>query len=96
MCDQNHGRRIWGKAERRVNLDNETYMSKICELLRCLRERITLEDITVLWKCQEGQSAAAVTNILQLLADVGANCFNQSQLDHLFNLIRGVIYSVLF
>nr|VZH94110.1 unnamed protein product [Spirometra erinaceieuropaei] len=72
-----------------TNLDNETYMSKIAELLRCLRERITLEDITVLWKCQEGQSAAAVTNILQLLADVGACCFSQPQLDHLFNLIRG-------
>ncbi|BHF67581.1 Ubiquitin carboxyl-terminal hydrolase 24 [Sparganum proliferum] len=75
-----------------TNLDNETYMSKIGELLRCLRERITLEDITVLWRCQEGQSAAAVTNILQLLADVGACCFSQPQLDHLFNLIRGVIH----
>ncbi|VUZ47379.1 unnamed protein product, partial [Hymenolepis diminuta] len=71
-----------------TNLDNVTYVAALCELFRCLVDHITMEDITVLWKCQETQSNAGVNNILKLLSEVSANGFNPTQFEHLQQLIR--------
>lgn len=67
-----------------------TTAAKLCELIRCLGDQITLEDITVLWKRQETQNNSAVTNILNIFSEVAANSFSRSQLEHLFHLIREV------
>ncbi|VDO03144.1 unnamed protein product [Rodentolepis nana] len=71
-----------------TNLDNVTYVATLCELFRCLVDHITMEDITILWKCQETQSNAGVNNILKLLSEVSANGFNQAQFEHVQQLVR--------
>lgn len=77
-----------------ANLDNVTYVATLCELFRCLGDRITMEDITALWKCQETQSNAGVNNILKLLSEVGANGFNQAQFEHVLQLVRDVSWEL--
>lgn len=73
-----------------ANLDNVTYVAALCELFRRLGSQITMEDISALWKCQETQNNSGIYNILKLLSEVGANGFNQAQLEHVLQLVKDV------
>lgn len=65
-------------------------MSLLGQLFRLLGEHITIEDLSTIWYHASNQVGVAVINILNLMADLAASKFTQTQLKHLLCLIETV------
>ncbi|XP_077980970.1 ubiquitin carboxyl-terminal hydrolase 24-like [Glandiceps talaboti] len=69
------------------NIDQSQYCDKIKGIVEFLGSRLSLEELTKIWKMQNGQQATVVDNIHSIMAAAAVK-FSGQQLEHLFTLIQ--------
>ncbi|EGD80675.1 hypothetical protein PTSG_11701 [Salpingoeca rosetta] len=70
------------------NLHKTSYVNRVQEIVRfTATTRLTLQDLELIWKAQEGKHGVIVDNIHDLLAHLAYH-FGPEQLDHLFSLVQ--------
>ncbi|KAL9950990.1 hypothetical protein ACROYT_G043576 [Oculina patagonica] len=69
------------------NLHQSQYCDRIKVLVEFLGTKLSLDELTTIWKMQVGKHPTEVDNIHNILATAAVR-FNSNQLDHLFVLIQ--------
>ncbi|EDO44319.1 predicted protein, partial [Nematostella vectensis] len=69
------------------NLHQTQYCDRLKVVVEFLGNRLTLDELTTIWKMQLGKHPIEVDNIHNILATAAVR-FNTNQLDHLFTLIQ--------
>ncbi|XP_070563005.1 ubiquitin carboxyl-terminal hydrolase 24-like isoform X2 [Ptychodera flava] len=69
------------------NIDQSQYCDKIKGIVEFLGSRLSLDELTKIWKMQNGQQATVVDNIHSIMAAAAVK-FSAQQLEHLFMLIQ--------
>ncbi|TRY69996.1 hypothetical protein TCAL_02811 [Tigriopus californicus] len=69
------------------NIDQVQYTDRIKSIVEFLGPRLSLEELTKMWKLQESSNAHVTDNIYAIMSGAAAK-FNMSQFDHLTALIK--------
>uniref|UniRef100_A0A452VAW7 Ubiquitin specific peptidase 24 n=1 Tax=Ursus maritimus TaxID=29073 RepID=A0A452VAW7_URSMA len=69
------------------NIDQAQYCDRIKGIIELLGSKLSLDELTKIWKIQSGQSSTVIENIHTIIAAAAVK-FNSDQLNHLFVLIQ--------
>ncbi|KAF3819794.1 hypothetical protein GH733_015303 [Mirounga leonina] len=69
------------------NIDQAQYCDRIKGIIELLGSKLSLDELTKIWKIQSGQSSTVIENIHTIIAAAAVK-FNSDQLNHLFILIQ--------
>ncbi|XP_059110591.1 ubiquitin carboxyl-terminal hydrolase 24 [Peromyscus eremicus] len=69
------------------NIDQAQYCDRIKGIIELLGSKLSLDELTKIWKIQSGQSSTVIENIHTIIAAAAVK-FNADQLNHLFVLIQ--------
>uniref|UniRef100_G3TRF4 Ubiquitin specific peptidase 24 n=1 Tax=Loxodonta africana TaxID=9785 RepID=G3TRF4_LOXAF len=69
------------------NIDQAQYCDRIKGIIELLGSKLSLDELTKIWKIQSGQSSTVIENIHSIIAAAAVK-FNSDQLNHLFVLIQ--------
>nr|XP_044995148.1 ubiquitin carboxyl-terminal hydrolase 24 isoform X2 [Jaculus jaculus] len=69
------------------NIDQAQYCDRIKGIIELLGSKLSLDELTKIWKIQSGQPSTVIENIHSIVAAAAAK-FNSDQLNHLFVLIQ--------
>ncbi|XP_046339329.2 ubiquitin carboxyl-terminal hydrolase 24-like isoform X2 [Haliotis rufescens] len=69
------------------NIDQAQYCDKIKGLVDFLGSKLSLDELTMIWKMQNGQTNNVIDNIHSIMAAAAVK-FEPQQLEHLFRLIQ--------
>ncbi|XP_037554150.1 ubiquitin carboxyl-terminal hydrolase 24 [Nematolebias whitei] len=69
------------------NIDQAQYCERIKGIIELLGSKLSLDELTKIWKIQAGQSSTVIENIHTIIAAAAVK-FNFDQLTHLFVLIQ--------
>ncbi|KAB1268967.1 Ubiquitin carboxyl-terminal hydrolase 24 [Camelus dromedarius] len=72
------------------NIDQAQYCDRIKGIIELLGSKLSLDELTKIWKIQSGQSSTVIENIHTIIAAAAVK-FNSDQLNHLFVLIQKVL-----
>ncbi|ERE83042.1 ubiquitin carboxyl-terminal hydrolase 24 [Cricetulus griseus] len=72
------------------NIDQAQYCDRIKGIIELLGSKLSLDELTKIWKIQSGQSSTVIENIHTIIAAAAVK-FNADQLNHLFVLIQKVL-----
>lgn len=69
------------------NIDQAQYCDRIKGIIELLGSKLSLDELSKIWKIQSGQSSTVIENIHTIIAAAAVK-FNPDQLNHLFVLIQ--------
>ncbi|KAF2976666.1 hypothetical protein EK904_003280 [Melospiza melodia maxima] len=69
------------------NIDQAQYCDRIKGIIELLGSKLSLDELTKIWKIQSGQSSTVIENIHTIIAAAAVK-FSSDQLNHLFVLIQ--------
>ncbi|OCT84877.1 ubiquitin carboxyl-terminal hydrolase 24 [Xenopus laevis] len=69
------------------NIDQAQYCDRIKGIIELLGSKLSLDELSKIWKIQSGQSSTVIENIHTIIAAAAVK-FNSDQLNHLFVLIQ--------
>ncbi|ELT87807.1 hypothetical protein CAPTEDRAFT_215538 [Capitella teleta] len=69
------------------NIDQMQYCDKVKNLVEHLGTKLSLEELSKIWRMQNGESTVVIDNIHSIIAACGVK-FSTTQLDQLFKLIQ--------
>ncbi|XP_043941443.1 ubiquitin carboxyl-terminal hydrolase 24 [Protopterus annectens] len=69
------------------NIDQAQYCDRIKGIIELLGSKLSLDELTKIWRIQAGQSSTVIENIHTIIAAAAVK-FNSEQLSHLFFLIQ--------
>nr|XP_033771654.1 ubiquitin carboxyl-terminal hydrolase 24 isoform X3 [Geotrypetes seraphini] len=69
------------------NIDQAQYCDRIKGIIELLGSKLSLDELTKIWRIQSGQSSTVIENIHTIIAAAAVK-FNSDQLNHLFVLIQ--------
>ncbi|XP_078417060.1 ubiquitin carboxyl-terminal hydrolase 24 isoform X2 [Cetorhinus maximus] len=69
------------------NIDQAQYCDRIKGIIELLGSKLSMDELTKIWRIQSGQSSTVIENIHTIIAAAAAK-FNCDQLNHLFILIQ--------
>ncbi|XP_063283711.1 ubiquitin carboxyl-terminal hydrolase 24 isoform X2 [Pelobates fuscus] len=69
------------------NIDQAQYCDRIKGIIELLGSKLSLDELSKIWRIQSGQSSTVIENIHTIIAAAAAK-FNSDQLNHLFLLIQ--------
>ncbi|XP_053324952.1 ubiquitin carboxyl-terminal hydrolase 24 [Spea bombifrons] len=69
------------------NIDQAQYCDRIKGIIELLGSKLSLDELSKIWKIQAGQSSTVIENIQTIIAAAAVK-FNPEQLNHLFVLIQ--------
>ncbi|GCB74652.1 hypothetical protein scyTo_0003743, partial [Scyliorhinus torazame] len=69
------------------NIDQAQYCDRIKGIIELLGSKLSMDELTKIWRIQSGQSSTVIENIHTIIAAAAAK-FNYDQLNHLFILIQ--------
>uniref|UniRef100_H3APV7 Ubiquitin carboxyl-terminal hydrolase 24 n=1 Tax=Latimeria chalumnae TaxID=7897 RepID=H3APV7_LATCH len=69
------------------NIDQAQYCDRIKGIIELLGSKLSLDELTKIWRIQSGQSSTVIENIQTIIAAAAAK-FSSDQLNHLFVLIQ--------
>ncbi|XP_068095523.1 ubiquitin carboxyl-terminal hydrolase 24 isoform X3 [Hyperolius riggenbachi] len=69
------------------NIDQAQYCDRIKGIIELLGSKLSLDELSKIWKIQSGQSSTVIENIHTIIAAAAVK-FNAEQLNHLFVLIQ--------
>ncbi|KAM5148138.1 ubiquitin carboxyl-terminal hydrolase 24 [Mantella aurantiaca] len=69
------------------NIDQAQYCDRIKGIIELLGSKLSLDELSKIWKIQSGQSSTVIENIHAIIAAAAVK-FNPDQLNHLFVLIQ--------
>ncbi|TSK58130.1 Ubiquitin carboxyl-terminal hydrolase 24 [Bagarius yarrelli] len=72
------------------NIDQAQYCDRIKGIIELLGSKLSLDELSKIWKIQSGQSSTVIENIHTIIAAAAVK-FNSEQLNHLFVLIQKVL-----
>ncbi|KAK2540502.1 Usp24 [Columba guinea] len=72
------------------NIDQAQYCDRIKGIIELLGSKLSLDELTKIWRIQSGQSSTVIENIHTIIAAAAVK-FSSDQLNHLFVLIQKVL-----